>query len=764
MSKVPGGAVLSSVLPGPPAAWVPRRTGRIAARAGFALALAGLLVQAATADTAASTAGGAARVGTIGLAALLSLLRAALIRTDRAAWALLGLGLLGWTGGGAVWTAAAGSGGDPGTPSAADIGHLAFYPFTLAAVWLLVRSRAVRRLPRALLTDGVTGALALGSVAVVVVGPSLARDAGGSVAAYAVRLAYPVLDVVLIGLVVLAVVGADFRERAWWVLGAASLLFAAVDVARLAEDASGRYVTGDALDVLWSVSAVVFAAAAWQQPVDVRRVRLQGWTVLAVPVGSVVAALAVLASRPPLAATELAVAAVAIGAVRATRAVRRSLAATEARDEAVTDDLTGLANRRLLLRRMDAALADTGQAHALVLLDLDRFKEVNDTLGHPVGDELLRQIGPRLARTTRPGETVARLGGDEFAVLLPAVGGEEAALRAARRVLAGLLGAFVIDGLELFVSASAGIAVAPAHGSDGATLLRKADVAMYQSKRAGSGPALYRVGTDPNSRTRLESATALRRAIGEGQLVCHYQPQVDVATGVPLGLEALARWDDPRRGLLPPEEFLELAEQAGLMGQLFDAVLRTALDDCRRWRHGLYHLRVAVNLAATSLQDGRLAARIAAALRASDLPAAALTLEISDGGLLDTGEIRRTFGTLHAMGVRVSLDDYGDGRSSVGMLRELPVDQLKLDGHLVGSVTGDRRGRAIVRHTVLMAHALGIEAVAEGVEDAPTLRALDELGCDYAQGYHIAPPLPPGEVAAWLAPRVGADARTAGAS
>ena len=756
--------MLSSVLPGPPAAWVPQRTGRIAARAGFALALAGLLVQVATADTAASTAGGPARVGTIGLTALLSLLRAVLIRTDRAAWALLGLGLLGWTGGEATWTAAVASGADPGTPSAADIGYLAFYPFALAAVWLLVRSRAVRRLPRALLTDGLTGALALGSVAVAVAGPSLARGAGGSVATFAVELAYPILDVVLIGLVALAVVGADFRERAWWVLGAGSLLFAAVDVAWLVEEASGRYVTGDALDVLWSVCAVVFAAAAWQQPVDVRRVRLQGWTVLAVPVGSVVAALAVLASRPPLAATELAVAAVAIGAVRATRAVRRSLATTQARDEAVTDDLTGLANRRLLLRRLDAALADTGRAHALVLLDLDRFKEVNDTLGHPVGDELLRQIGPRLARTTRPGETVARLGGDEFAVLLPAVDGEEAALRAARRVLAGLLGAFVIDGLELFVSASAGIAVAPVHGSDGATLLRKADVAMYQSKRAGSGPALYRVGTDPNSRTRLESATALRHAIGEGQLVCHYQPQVDVATGVPLGLEALARWDDPRRGLLPPEEFLELAEQAGLMGQLFDAVLRTALEDCRRWRHGLDHLRVAVNLAASSLQDGRLAARIAAALRASDLPAAALTLEISDGGLLDTGEIRRTFGTLHAMGVRVSLDDYGDGRSSVGMLRELPIDQLKLDGHLVGAVTGDRRGRAIVRHTVLMAHALGIEAVAEGVEDAATLRALDELGCDYAQGYHIAPPLPPGEVAAWLAPRVGAGARTAGAS
>jgi diguanylate cyclase (GGDEF)-like protein len=507
---------------------------------------------------------------------------------------------------------------------------------------------------------------------------------------------------------------------------------------------------------------VLFAAAAWQRPVPVRRLRLEGWALLAIPVASVAAALVVLASRPPVAATELAVGAIAVAALRATRAVRRSLAASDTAREAVTDELTGLANRRLLLRRLEATLADTGRSHALVLLDLDRFKEVNDTLGHPVGDELLRRIGPRLARTTRPGETVARLGGDEFAVLLPDVAGDDAALRAARRVLAGLLGAFVIDGLELFVSASAGVAVAPGHGMDGATLLRKADVAMYQSKRTRAGPALYRVGTDPNSRTRLESATALRRAIGEGQLVCHYQPQVDVATGVPLGMEALARWDDPRRGLLPPGEFLELAENAGLMGQLFDVVLRTALADCRRWRDGLDHLRIAVNLAASSLQDSGLPARVAAALRAADLPAGALTLEITDGGTFDAGEVRRTLGALHALGPRLALDDYGTGQSSIALLRELHVDQVKLDGGLVGSVVGDRRGRAIVRHTVLMAHALGIEVVAEGVEDEATLRALDEIGCDYAQGYHIAVPLPAGDVAGWLAPRVAS--RTAGAS
>ena len=730
------------------------RGARLAVRAGFAVAAAGVLAQAAI-PAEARGADAAARIGTLAVAALLCALRAGLVRSDRTAWALVGAALACWTGGEAAWTALSAGGAEPSAPSVADLGYLAFYPLTLAAVAALIRSRSGRRLPAAHLADALAAALACGAVAFAVGGPALTGLPSGQVA---VDVAYLLLDVALVGVVARAAASAGLRERSWWMLGAGLLLSGAIDVAWVVQDAGGHYVTGAVLDGLWTVAAVLMAGAAWQRPVPVRGLRLDGWTHFALPMGTLAAALATLAARPPVAAAGLAVAAVAILAARGIVVLRRDRVG----EDAVTDDLTGLANRRLLLRRLDTALADGGPAHALVLLDLDRFKEVNDTLGHPVGDELLRRIGPRLARTTRPGETVARLGGDEFAVLLPGVGGEQEALRAARRVLAGLLGAFVIDGLELFVSASAGVALAPEHGTDSATLLRKADVAMYQSKRTRGGPTLYRVGTDPNSRTRLEAATALRRAIGEGQLVCHYQPQVDVATGVPLGVEALARWDDPRRGLLPPGEFLELAENAGLMGQLSDAVLRLALADCRRWRDGLDHLRVAVNLAGSSLQDGRLPERVAAALGAAALPAAALTLEITDGGPLDTGEARRTLAALHEMGVRVALDDYGAGPSELSVLRDLPIDQLKLDGGLVGSVVGDRRGRAIVRHTVLLAHALTIEVVAEGVEDAATLRALDEIGCDYAQGYHIAAPLPPGEVAGWLAPRVAA--RTAGAS
>jgi EAL domain-containing protein (putative c-di-GMP-specific phosphodiesterase class I) len=320
-------------------------------------------------------------------------------------------------------------------------------------------------------------------------------------------------------------------------------------------------------------------------------------------------------------------------------------------------------------------------------------------------------------------------------------------------VLAGLLGAFVIDGLTLFVTASAGVALAPRHGADGPTLLRCADVAMYQAKRSGGGAAVYRPLADPHSRSRLGAATELKRAIAAGDIVCHYQPQVDVATRVPVGMEALVRWSDPRRGLVAPEDFLGLAEQTGLMPELSEAVLRTALADVGTWRRSMPHLRVAVNLSTSSLLDSRLPDRVAAALAAAGLPADALALEIADGALTDAGRARGTLQRLHEMGVCVALDDYGTGRSSVVLLRQLAVAQLKLGGGLIEAVVEDRRARAIVRHTVLMAHALQIQVVAKGVEDAATLELVDELGCDHAQGFLLAEPMAADALTGWLAAR-----------
>jgi diguanylate cyclase len=750
----------------PIAGWLPRPAARAAVRAGLALAGAALLVDvAATAADPDLGVGGAARVATAALAAGLCLLRAALVATDRAAWSLLGGGILAWAAGEAVWVPAPAA-ADAAPPSPADAGYLLFPVLALAAVALLLRGRSARPVPRWLLADGLVWVLAAGSVAAALVGPRLHAVSGGDAVGVLVALAYPVLDVALVGLLLVAVAATGFHEASWWALAAGIALFVAADAAWLLRATEGSYQVGGLPGIAWTGGLLLLAVAAWQRPVPVRQLRLRPWTVLAVPVLAVTVSLAVLAStawvRPQPAAVQLAVAAVALAAGRATLALRRSYA-TEAAGEAVTDELTGLANRRLLLARLDDALAG-GKPHALVLLDLDRFKEVNDTLGHPVGDELLRRLGPRLAGTARPGETVARLGGDEFAVLLPGMAGEAEALRAAHRVLAGLVGAFVIDGLTLFMTASAGVALASAHGTDSATLLRCADVAMYQAKRSGAGAAVYRPRADPHSRSRLGAATDLKQAIADGAIVCLYQPQVDVATGVPVGMETLARLADPRRGLVPPEEFLDLAEQTGLMPALADLVLRSALAEARRWRADVRHLRVAVNLAASSLLDSGLPDRIAAALRAADLPADALALEISESALTDTGRARDTLDRLHAMGVAVCLDGYGTGRSSVVLLMELPVDQIKLDGGLVAAVRADQRARAIVRHTVLMAHALDIQVVAKGVEDPTTLGLVDELGCDHMQGYQIAPPMPAGEVAGWLSARRSGTAAAGGAA
>jgi EAL domain-containing protein (putative c-di-GMP-specific phosphodiesterase class I) len=320
-------------------------------------------------------------------------------------------------------------------------------------------------------------------------------------------------------------------------------------------------------------------------------------------------------------------------------------------------------------------------------------------------------------------------------------------------VLAGLLGAFDIDGLTLLVTASAGVALAPRHGADGPTLLRCADVAMYQAKRSGGGAAVYRPLADPHSRNRLGAATELKRAIAAGDIICHYQPQVDVATWVPVGVEALVRWSDPQRGLVPPEEFLGLAEQTGLMPALSEAVLRSALAEVRTWRRSVPHLRAAVNLSTGSLLDSRLPDRVGAELAAAGLPAEALVLEIADGALADAGRARVTLQRLHEMGVSVALDDYGTGRSSVVLLQQLPIDQLKLAGGLIEAVVADRRARAIVRHTVLMAHALQIQVVAKGVENAATLELVEEVGCDHAQGFLLAGPMAADALTVWLAGR-----------
>jgi len=422
------------------------------------------------------------------------------------------------------------------------------------------------------------------------------------------------------------------------------------------------------------------------------------------------------------------------------------------RHQALHDALTDLPNRTLLQDRLAQALRSAqrdGHPLALLLLDIDRFKEVNDTFGHAAGDRLLRQVGRRLRRVVRAADTVARLGGDEFAVLLPATdtGGATTAAEKIRRALEQPVGR---GGYRVSAEASIGIALYPAHGAEAATLLQHADVAMYAAKRTGEGWAVYNPAHDRSSPDRLALLTDLRGAIAGGELALHYQPKVELATGRVRRVEALVRWQHPRRGLLPPAQFIPLAEQSGLMGPLTLWVLGEALRQCARWRQAGLALGVNVNLSMANLHDPALPEAIAGLLQAHGVSPADLRLEVTESAM--AADMTRTIATLECLatlGVHIAVDDYGTGYSSLAYLKRLPVDELKIDKGFVRHLATDETDATIVRSTIGLGHNLGLRVVAEGVEDHATLELLRVMGADAVQGYYVSRPLPPDDLERW---------------
>jgi diguanylate cyclase (GGDEF)-like protein len=434
-------------------------------------------------------------------------------------------------------------------------------------------------------------------------------------------------------------------------------------------------------------------------------------------------------------------------ALRAVEQLRLQQLATEAHH----DPLTGLANRRRFIEDLETTVySPGGRACAVLMIDLDRFKEINDSFGHSVGDDLLCLVGPRLQRALQPGDLLARMGGDEFAVLLP-----DADAARAREVAAhlgtALRDAFVLDGMPLHVDASIGIALCPDHGRDRSLLLARADTAMYVAKRGRHGVEVWAPDGTPATRDRLETLEQLRTALDTDQLDVHYQPKLDLRSGTVIGVEALVRWNHPDRGLLFPDVFLPLAEQAGLMRRLALRVLERSLRDLSAWRAAGLDLSVAVNLSVSNLQDVALPEQVEMLLDAFDVPAEALILEITEDVLMaDAARSQQVMSGLRRLGIRLSIDDYGTGYSSLSYLRALPVDELKLDRSFVSHLTSDERATAIVRSTLQLSLDLGMTMVVEGVEDAATLAALRAWGCAFAQGYHIARPMPAAEFLSWL--------------
>jgi diguanylate cyclase (GGDEF)-like protein/PAS domain S-box-containing protein len=420
--------------------------------------------------------------------------------------------------------------------------------------------------------------------------------------------------------------------------------------------------------------------------------------------------------------------------------------------QALHDPLTDLPNRVLLHDRLSQAISAArreSESVALLLLDLDRFKEVNDTLGHHAGDRLLQEVGSRLRGALRASDTVARLGGDEFAAVLPGADPQAAALGAAKLQNA-LEAPLVIDGCELSLEASIGVAAYPAHGENADTLLRRADIAMYAAKRARGGVATYTAEHDRHSSERLALVSALRRAIALDELSLHYQPQVDCRTGKPVAMEALVRWWHPERGLIGPDEFVPLAEQSGLIRQVTRWVLAAALAQFASWQRFAAGLRLSVNLSSHDLLDEHLPRFVAAQLERWHFPADQLTLEITESALLgDSDRAVEVLGRIRQLGVRVALDDFGTGYSSLSYLKSWPVDEVKVDRSFVRNMVVEECDRAIVRATVDLAHSLGLQVVAEGVENEAVMRLLAEMGADRAQGYHLTRPLPPTQLVRW---------------
>jgi diguanylate cyclase (GGDEF)-like protein len=440
--------------------------------------------------------------------------------------------------------------------------------------------------------------------------------------------------------------------------------------------------------------------------------------------------------------------------------------------QAMHDALTGLPNRKLLIVRTEEALADArhraerrvaqgrtaepepGQRVGLFLLDLDRFKEVNDTLGHPTGDRLLQLVAHRLTHSVRPGDLVARLGGDEFAVLLPSVRDARAAREVAARLRAALNEPVRLDGNSFDLDGSVGIALHPDHAPDFELLMQRADVAMYVAKENRTGVEVYSPARDRNSPERLGRQGELRRAIDRGELELHYQPKIFLDDDRPAGMEALLRWRHPAKGLLTPDQFLPIAEQTYLMRGITGFVVEAALAQVAEWWQAGLPIQVAINASGRDLLDATLTETIASGLLRHAVPPHALQLEITERILMtEPAYAADTVAALAKLGIPLSLDDFGTGYSSLVRLRSLPVEEIKIDSSFVGRLCDTGDDAVIVQSIVDLVHTLGLRSVAEGVENARTVGLLRKMGCDAAQGYHFRRPMTAADATAWLRER-----------
>jgi diguanylate cyclase len=692
----------------------------------------------------------------------------------------LGAGMISW----AVGDVIVASRFTSPTPAAALLCYLGFYPLAYVAIVLLMRQE-VTRLPRAAWLDGALAGLGAAAVCAAFAFKDLLSSTGGSSFMTAMNLAYPIGDVLLLALVVGGSAMLPGRRRArWFLVATACALNAVGDTFNLLHNTFGASPVGRGFNATaWPVAIVLMSIAMWTRSAP-RAVRDQSATSgFILPGLSAAAGLVILivgsVHSVGRVAFGLAAATLVVAGLRLAMSVNELKSVTEQRHrQSITDELTGLGNRRHLSQLFDsltvttadeaepmavaaAAVLTAGDAPstlsaagpktpvtqssvALLFVDLDRFKEVNDSFGHSVGDELLRQIGPRLESTLRKGDTLVRLGGDEFAVVLPSTD-EEQAFRVAERLVASLEQPFYLDLVPVQISASIGIALAPRDGSDLNEILRSADAAMYSAKMSGVQVQIYDRAFDREG-DLLHLAEELSKAVDSGGLVLHYQPLLDLKSGTISSVEALLRWEHPRLGMIPPLKFLPLAEESGLMPAITARVLNDALEQCAIWRAEGLDLAVSVNVSASNLLDSGFVDIVSSAVERSGVPPEALVLEITETCIIsDYQRSRDVIDQLQRLGVVMSIDDFGAGFTSLAHLSNLAVGELKLDRSFIAPLADgdDKRDVELVRATIGLGHALGLRVVAEGIETEEALELLSQFGCDVAQGYLISRPAPP---------------------
>ncbi|HKY74570.1 MAG TPA: EAL domain-containing protein [Acidimicrobiia bacterium] len=706
----------------------------------------------------------------------------------RTSWVLLGASCGAWALGQTIWTIyETGFGVEVPFPSWADAGYLAAVP--LAAAGLIVMPAAAQSMAGLLriVLDGVMVALALFCTSwILVLGP-LFEAGGDTLLSTILSLAYPVGDVVTITMLIFALLrarqGGEAARQPLYLVGLGLTGIALADSGFVYLTSQTSYTSGSFIDIGWFAGfAVLFVAARRPErpaPTVESEQGLRFVSSLSVPYTPVVImATTVLfqhlrGQALDGTATFTAMAVLLLIVLRQVLTLRENLgllrtleervelrtAELRRRDEdrkrlqdelshqAFHDSLTGLANRALFKDRVDQALKRFQRRRrplAVFFLDLDRFKAINDSFGHASGDALLIAVSKRLRDCVRTEDTVARLGGDEFAVLVENLAGEAEVRIVADRVKEAFRDPIVIDGRELAVAASIGIALSEAGTETADDLLRNADLAMYRAKAAGGGVRQYAPEMHAGLIDRLELESDLRQALARDQLYIVYQPIVDLRTGRLSGAEALLRWQHPTRGLVSPADFIPVAESSGVIVPIGEWVLRQACRDARRWDgiRGGEQLTVSVNLSGRQLQTSELPSIVPHALLDAGLAPGRLTLEMTESMLIDrSDEMLSLLHELRRIGVRLAIDDFGTGYSSLSYLHRFPVDVVKIDRSFIESLTGEADETSLVGSIIRIGQGMRLTTVAEGIEDAAQLRALQRLGCEHGQGYHFASPM-----------------------